>query len=800
MNGKSNENYSAHQELTAQSQIGGSTEHTVITESVRTTAATMRMEHKSSYHDLPSVMFSQRTQTPLPTVVSSSTGTETETETKKQSEFTQTPMTPLAQQQQKPVDFPYNPVHVPIQLNPEPIKQNAFEFFENNLKNLPPLTEEKYTRFDDLVKNKTTSFVSKSIEVKDQFKTQLIDDLSQFNLQPGSPPEMGFMPKESQAAPEKIVDKVKRLEEAHSQATEVPLPQSFRREERFEKKEFKSSSTNGSVPFVPQPTAPQLPALTLPEMPASNLPQPPAMSYLPSINRDQLFTDPKFMRSASPKPSMEAVNMEKLWAQKPKTPEPFSHVSQQQQNFTHEHKSSFVAYTSSQQSQQSSQQQQQQFITPQEHFLPIQVDTTDSQEQEMPKLSIKETKNFFEQRIKQEEMKSTPADLKAPGLVKQFVKPESKVMHDASGLGLEPGAPPEMCYAPKQTLERQQSYREKIEKSLELNMEREPDHIPRGGVRLLPAQRQTPQRTMYSQSPQRTKKSPTPQPIMKPVQTFVPPPVVEQPPPVVKQAPIVLTPAELAPQVEQFSSQEFRSEKFEMKKEMTSSGYRHVAPPKLEARGKSMEPTAMAPMPFVLPPVSYEMPSMVKPEPMQPAYVSVKKPDPIWKPEPVKPFVQQPMHQPKPIQIPVQLPVQQPIQQPLYQPKPMQQPMQQPIQPPMQQPMYQPKPMQQQPQQQFQQPKQIVKPKAKFPTEFIAETHETHSLYKNFVKSEQNTHTTESYFRQIDSPNLSQTPLPQQQQQQIKKQEPPKQQFKPQPPPQTNQAQQVRKRFPDVML
>lgn len=725
----------------------------------------MRMEHKSSYHDLPSVMFSQRTQTPIPTVVSSGTGTEAET--KKQSEFTQTPMAPLVQQQQKPVDFPYNPIHVPIQLNPEPIKQNAFEFFENNLKNLPPLTEEKYTRFDDLVKNKT--YVNKHTEVKSQFKTQLVDDLSQFNLQPGSPPEMGFMPKEPQTAPEKIVDKVKKLEEAHAQ---VPLPQSFRREERFEKKEFKSSSTNGSAPIVPQPSAPQLPALTLPEMPVSNLPQPPAMSYLPSINRDQLFTDSKFMRSASPKPSMEAVNMEKLWAQKPKTPEPFSHVSQQQQNFTHEHKSSFVAYTSSQQQ---SSQQQQQFITPQEHFLPIQVDTTDSQEQEMPKLSIKETKKFFEQRIKQEEMKSTPSDLKAPGLVKQFVKPEPKVLHDVSGLGLEPGAPPEICYAPKQTLERQQSYREKIEKSLELNMEREPDHIPRGGVRLLPAQRQTPQRTMYSQSPQRAKKSPSPQPIMKPVQTFVPPPVVEQPPPVVKQAPIVLTPAELAPQLEQFSSQEFRSEKFEMKKEMTSSGYRHVAPPKLEARGRSMEPTAMAPMPFVLPPISYEMPSMVKPEPMKTAPAPVKKPDPIWKPETVKPFVQQPMHQPKPIQIPIQLPV----QQPMYQPKPMQQP------------------MQQQPQQQFQQPKQIVKPKAKFPTEFIAETHETHSLYKNFVKSEQNTHTTESYFRQIDSPILSQTPLPQQQQ--IKKQETPKQQFKPQPT-QTNNAQQVRKRFPDVML
>uniref|UniRef100_A0A182MAH5 Ig-like domain-containing protein n=1 Tax=Anopheles culicifacies TaxID=139723 RepID=A0A182MAH5_9DIPT len=61
--------FSARQEYASEAQLHGpTTESTIVTETRRTTEATMRMEHKISFPDLP-VRFSQRTQTPtVPTV------------------------------------------------------------------------------------------------------------------------------------------------------------------------------------------------------------------------------------------------------------------------------------------------------------------------------------------------------------------------------------------------------------------------------------------------------------------------------------------------------------------------------------------------------------------------------------------------------------------------------------------------------------------------------------------------------------------------------------------------------------
>lgn len=713
-------------------------------ETTRTTSQTMRMEHKTNFPDLP-ITFSQRTQTP--TIPLKNEGTmvdhELKRETKSQTESTQTqsepqrPTAPLAQS----IPFPFidTPDSSSVQ-PPEPIKKSALEFFESNLKNLPALQDEKYTRYEDLVKGNKT-YVHKQNVVKDQFHSKLNEDLSYFNLVPEPPPEMGFMPKVQQTQPERIVEKVKKLEEVH-QTNETPLsgtvfPQNYKKEEKFEKKEFSSTKTVSTSPFVQQkPTTP------LPHRP-----------YTPQMNRDKLFTpDPNLTRSASPKPSMEAVNMEKLWSSsKIKSPEPYSQ-QHQQQNFSHEQKSSFVAYSSSQQSFS----QQHESLPSTEHFVPIQPYNVEPQNQEeMPKASIKDTKSFFEQRIKQEEVKSLPTDLKAPGLVRQFAKP----MVPLIPLDIEPGSPPEMCYAPKPVYERKQSYVEKIEKTLEQNIEKEPERVPRGGVRIFP------QRSMSSQSPQRAQTAPSPKPVLPAA-----PAVIHH---IVKPEPIVpqqLNPkAEpFVPSFEQYQSKEFKSEHFEIKNESSSvenkTSYRHVEPPKFLQQAKLADP---------LPPVQFEMPKLPEPFNLKP------EPAPVFvHPTPVQ------QHVPKPLQ---QQPRVVPIQ---HQQAPRMAPVQQ--QPPREVPIAIQKPEPTKPILQqhkpVSQPKPYMQAKPKF-SELFTDAQGTHSLYKNFVKSEESTHSTESYFQKIEQSKLSQMP-----QQQFMKQEPPKQQFVPPP-------QQVRKKYlPDVML
>lgn len=753
------DNYTAHQEVKAQAQLGSSTESKVILETTRTTSATMRMEHKTNFPDLP-VTFSQRTQTPTIPLVSEGTMMDSGfKQTKSQTESTQTHLEPALKQQ--PAPFKAEPVFKPQQAPAalpsvpypfgdvtdsapsDPIKKNALDFFENNLKNLPALQDDRYTRFEDAMKSSKT-YVHKQNEVKDQFQSKLCEDLTYFNLVPEPPPEMGFMPKVPKAQPERIVEKVKKLEEIH-QTSDRPLsgtvfPQSFKREEKFEKKEFSSKSTISTSPFVQQNAASPLPR-----------------AYTPQINRDQLYTpDPTINRSASPKPSTDAVNMEKLWAMKPKSPEPFS-VQNQQQNFSHEHKSSFVAYSTQQTHLFEQQSNLQEMLPPKECFVPIQPYSTEAPvQEELPKMSIKDTKSYFEQRIKQEEVKTLPTDLKAPGLVKQFAKP----MVPLIPLDIEPGSPPEICYAPKPVNERKQSYVEKIEKTLEQNLDKEPERVPRGGVRLLP-QRQTPQRTVPSESPQRMQQDPSSAPPMMVHAQMVPTyaQVVINPEPMSFQPPIS-TAEPLMPVFGEFHTKEMKSETFEIKKE-SSTGYRHVNPPSFLQQTKSSELAFM-------PPTQYDSP---KPEPFKPAApIVMQQPAPLM----ASPFVPQPaafVPQPAPF-VPQPAPFV-PKQEP-------QQSREVPIQ--MHKP-EQPRPTLQQHKPVSQQRPFVQATKQKF-NEFVNEIQgSTTSLYKNFVRSEESTHSSESYFQKIEQSKGTPPQF---------MQEPSKQQFI---PPQVR-----KKRFPDVML
>lgn len=722
--------------------MGSSTESKVFLETTRTTSQTMRMEHKTSFNDLPPITHSQRTQTPSILQVSEGTMIDkefTKKEESKTNEFTQTQTQTGNLPKFEPVPYPFETDNVDSATSApvfDNFKSNAREFFENNLKDLPPLQDDKYTRFDEAFKKNNKNYTFKQNEIKEQFQTKLVEDLSYLNLKPEPPPELGFMPKVQQTPPEKIVEKVKKLEEIHHKTNDAPLSgtlhppsQMFRKSpspiiqqpqqdvfsqnyQKVEKREFSSTFERTSSP-------------------------------LPPFDKEKLSTNDPFssFRSASPKPSLEAVNMEKLWASKPKTPEPLI-----KESFSQEHKSSFVAYSTNQTQNVNIQQPPQSFVS----IQPMQNEVQD----EMPKTSMKETKSFFEQKFKEESMSH---DFKSPGLVKQFAKPMTPVLPP---IDIEPGAPPEICYAPKPTFERRQSYVEKVEKALEQNLDKEPERVPRGGVRIIPT-RQTPQRGMAAPSPQRNATPQRFEVAPSPQQMFSLPPKQD----IVKPEPIVAP--RVAQPFEPFKST-FVDEKIENQSETmkTSLGYRHVEPPKL---GKQIQQNSAIVPPPTLEPIEtfkkIEEFSTTTNESKQ-SFSSIVQNSVPFVQQP-KPFVQQPQaFVPKPAPF-VQQPISTAPQPTPLAPLPQTQPVSQPdlLIPQSHAPKQSPQPF---------------KPKPKY-SEVVAQPQGAINLYRNFVKAEQNMHSSESYFQKVER---VESRTQSQNEQEIK-----------------SQFQQVRKQFyPDVML
>lgn len=93
--------------------------------------------------------------------------------------------------------------------------------------------------------------------------------------------------------------------------------------------------------------------------------------------------------------------------------------------------------------------------------------------------------------------RSNDYDLKAPALVKHvtpIIKPyENGVQSSAKvenaiqvPVNLEPGEPPELCFAPRVSGKRRQSLVEKIEKTLEKDLERGPSKVLPHSVRMMP--------------------------------------------------------------------------------------------------------------------------------------------------------------------------------------------------------------------------------------------------------------------------------------------------------------------------
>lgn len=101
--------------------------------------------------------------------------------------------------------------------------------------------------------------------------------------------------------------------------------------------------------------------------------------------------------------------------------------------------------------------------------------------------SIQSTQKMFQNKIKVAEAENAlQASLKRPTCAwKQ--RPMSDIYSDVF---LEPGPEPEMCFAPKPTLENKISLVETLEANIKKQLQTEPARIPPGGVRLIPVKRE----------------------------------------------------------------------------------------------------------------------------------------------------------------------------------------------------------------------------------------------------------------------------------------------------------------------
>lgn len=246
-----------------------------------------------------------------------------------------------------------------------------------------------------------------------------------FNLTPGPPPEIGYVPvpvpvptanaevnaidvKDNGKTYHSISDRVKLLENSLTECHEPPV--------------------GGHKVFPLAPTvvhSTQNYSETMHKM----------INEIPVLHQtpEPIYRRPSdvSVRSLSPRPSAEGIAMEKHWA----TPSPVSHSHYSETN------------------------------------------------ELVRRNSIRETTKVIENRIREYD-ESSPHEyqLKAPGLVK-FVTPINPIIHSVD---LEPGAPPEICYAARPPNEKRVSMVETIERNLEKDLERGPSKVLPCSVRTMP--------------------------------------------------------------------------------------------------------------------------------------------------------------------------------------------------------------------------------------------------------------------------------------------------------------------------
>lgn len=482
-------------------------EETIVTETHRTTKATMRMEHNIQ-PDIP-LTLSQRTQTPTVSVVSegtmfnqnlSTSATNTEP-TSTANDSTQTPPQTLPKPIVSKAPIPEATTSIDTISHS---KNSSLEYFTNIIKQEQQINhnnDENYTRFEDLKKTDHSKPHIPMPPSNDSAK--LLAELAEMNLLPEPAPEIGYMPKESsaEAKREQISERIKKLEVSQQTFTDVP-----------------SGGVRLLPPvspvITPQPTVSVTPIPVSCEAQPNNinnevlLPQTTQVShhlhqettktlseivtkmsytaepiYRPSAHLDDNQPEPKQNghRAQSPRPSAEGIAMDKLWtSHKTDVPKVFD------SSVYHTSKNEFAE-----------EKQTRRLVTPiSESDTDHRYETaSDSSGIRLKRRnSTKETTKLFENKIK--EFENSPKhdyDLRAPGLVKQIppmplqARPSSVHESPLPDIYLEPGSPPEICYAPRPaTLERKLSIVEVIEQTIEKASVNGPSKLLAGAVRMIP--------------------------------------------------------------------------------------------------------------------------------------------------------------------------------------------------------------------------------------------------------------------------------------------------------------------------
>ncbi|XP_046807759.1 uncharacterized protein LOC111679299 isoform X8 [Lucilia cuprina] len=450
-------------DITTSNDLHGLSESKIITEHRCTTEATMRLEHKSAYLDLPELQ--QRTNNnnennttttsttvpthneikPIPTTIATSSNHYTTTnipinqdvtdfshqleQLKSLSSnfenmqtkigYTQTPppvppkpYPPVTATIVPPTNESYNTSSMTSTSTSSEKKSSSFEYF----KKIDEVIKEQPKEEQKFVNNKPLKVETK----KSSFNLE--EELKNLNLIPGSPPEICFTADGTKANKPSLNEKIQKLEERQLSGKEPP---------------------HGGISIFP-PQTPTKAANAAPTF-ASNMPlasetysHDTTLTKSVKVEYGQPIMRPaatlptpaqQFTRSPSPKPSAEGLAMSKLW--------------------TPNHVSGYESCTSELE----------------------QYNDTKSQKHEVKEIKI-------------QKLPTPTQELSAPFLVKQVTQsipipqaPRSKTPID--GVELKPGTPPEICFA-GQPEQRRQSLVETMERTLEQNL------IQGGPSRVLP--------------------------------------------------------------------------------------------------------------------------------------------------------------------------------------------------------------------------------------------------------------------------------------------------------------------------
>ncbi|XP_020714421.1 titin homolog isoform X4 [Ceratitis capitata] len=443
-------------DISTATDLHGLSESKIVTEHRCTTEATMRLEHKQAYLDLPTL--SERPKTPT-TDAATNIGTSTELSdwqqlksvstntdsTRSKTGSTQTP----PQVPPKPYNATTNNI---AQTPPQQLlstapdgyrgaaaptltssthmttstskyesstsekKSSSFDFFkkiESQGGTQPPPPGERYQKQEVAASTKRTTPLtilrpSGATPQSATLANTLEDELKNLNLIPGSPPEICYVPKLDSASskPQLINERIKILEATQLSPKEAPVGGVRTLPLAPVSQTFKHETTMSKEVKVEYGQPIMRPAATLPA------PQ-------------------QFTRSPSPKPSAEGLAMSKLW--------------------TPNHLSGYESCTS-------------------DIEQTYKVDSGTEQKEEKREIKVQKV--------------PTPApDLSAPYLVKEINKsiniPTTTPQREKTPLDdiqLVPGSPPEICYTPKTDV-RRQSLVEHMEKTLEQNLQQGPTKV-----------------------------------------------------------------------------------------------------------------------------------------------------------------------------------------------------------------------------------------------------------------------------------------------------------------------------------